>query len=150
MRTYGIRHWIEQGCKQVKDELAWAGFQVRSDTAIRRHQALVNCASCFCSAAWFADQPPQHDGAASRPEHGRAERGAAHRRTAAGAVLALGAAGGLSGLGAACRQAAAVRGPRWPGPDRAPAIRWVPSPGPIARTDTSGDHGRGAAAGGLR
>ena len=36
MRIYGIRHWIEQGCKQVKDELGWAGFQVRSDVAIRR------------------------------------------------------------------------------------------------------------------
>jgi hypothetical protein len=25
---YGIRHWTGQGCKQVKDELGWAGFQV--------------------------------------------------------------------------------------------------------------------------
>ena len=41
-------HWIEQSYKQVKDELGWADFQVRSDTAIRRHQALVNCAFCFC------------------------------------------------------------------------------------------------------
>jgi hypothetical protein len=36
-RIYGIRHWIEQSYKQVKDELGWADFQVRSDTAIRRH-----------------------------------------------------------------------------------------------------------------
>jgi hypothetical protein len=36
VRIYGIRHWIEQGCKRVKDELDWAGFQVRSDVAIRR------------------------------------------------------------------------------------------------------------------
>src|SRR5207248_1699157 len=43
-RLYGIRHWIEQGYKQVKDELGWADFQVRSDLAIRRHQVLVNCA----------------------------------------------------------------------------------------------------------
>ena len=43
MRIYGIRHWIEQSYKQVKDELGWADFQVRSDTAIRRHQVLVNC-----------------------------------------------------------------------------------------------------------
>ena len=43
-RIYGIRHWIEQSYKQVKDQLGWADFQVRSDTAIRRHQALVNCA----------------------------------------------------------------------------------------------------------
>ena len=47
-RIYGIRHWIEQSYKQVKDELGWADFQVRSGTAIRRHQALVSCAFCFC------------------------------------------------------------------------------------------------------
>jgi hypothetical protein len=44
VQIYGIRHWIEQSCKQVKDGLGWADFQVRSDVAIRRHQALVNCA----------------------------------------------------------------------------------------------------------
>jgi hypothetical protein len=57
-RIYGIRHWIEQGYKQVKDELGWADFQVRSDLAIRRHQVLVNCAFSFCWAAWFAHPPP--------------------------------------------------------------------------------------------
>ncbi len=51
VRLYGIRNWIEQGYKQVKDELGWADFQVRSDIAIRRHQALVNCAFSFCWAA---------------------------------------------------------------------------------------------------
>ena len=35
---------IEECYQQVKDELGWADFQVRSGTAIRRHQALVNCA----------------------------------------------------------------------------------------------------------
>ena len=81
-RIYGIRHWIEQSYKQVKDELGWADFQVRSGTVIRRHQALVNCAFSFCWAAWFADHPPRHD-AAPQPEPGRGERGAApprHRR----------------------------------------------------------------------
>jgi hypothetical protein len=53
VRCYGIRHWIEQSYKQVKDELGWADFQVRSDTAIRRHQTLVNCAFSFCWNAWF-------------------------------------------------------------------------------------------------
>ncbi|MFJ9379533.1 hypothetical protein [Streptomyces sp. NPDC101455] len=38
VRIYGLRHWIEQSYKQVKDELGWADFQVRSDTAIRRDQ----------------------------------------------------------------------------------------------------------------
>ena len=93
-RIYGIRHWIEQSYKQVKDQLGWADFQVRSDTAIRRHQALVNCAFCFCWAAWFGENPPQHDIAAPRPEPGRGERGATRRHTAAGAVLAAGAARG--------------------------------------------------------
>ena len=91
VRIYGIRHWIEQSYKQVKDELGWADFQVRSDTAIRRHQVLVNCAFSFCWAAWFADHPPQQD-AAPPPGPGGGERGARARRTAAGAVLAAGAA----------------------------------------------------------
>jgi hypothetical protein len=63
-RIYSIRNWIEQSYKQVKDELGWADFQVRSDIAIRRHQVLVNCAFSFCWDAWFADHPPQHDSAA--------------------------------------------------------------------------------------
>src|SRR5262249_56330238 len=81
-RIYGIRHWIEQGYKQVKDELGWAAFQVRSDIAIRRHQALVNCAFSFCWAAWFADNLPQQQPAPPRPRPSRGERGAARRSTA--------------------------------------------------------------------
>ena len=74
-RIYGIRHWTGQGCKQVKDELGWADFQVRSDIAIRRHQALVNCAFCFCWAAWFADNPPPHDAATAASTWPRREGG---------------------------------------------------------------------------
>lgn len=55
VRLYGIRHWIEQSYKQIKDELGWADFQVRSATAIRRHQTLVNCAFSFCWNTWFDD-----------------------------------------------------------------------------------------------
>ena len=90
VRLYGIRNWIEQSYKQVKDELGWADFQVRSDVAIRRHQVLVNCAFSFCWAAWFADHPPQHDHAVPQPEPGGGERGAARRRTGSAAVLAPG------------------------------------------------------------
>jgi len=36
VRLYGLRQWVEQGYKQVKQELGWADFQVRSDRAIRR------------------------------------------------------------------------------------------------------------------
>jgi len=89
-RIYGIRNWIEQSYKQIKDELGWADFQVRSDTAIRRHQALVNCAFSFCWDTWFADTPAPGDLAPPRPEPGRGERGAARRLTAAAAVLATG------------------------------------------------------------
>jgi hypothetical protein len=93
VRIYGIRHWTEQGYKQVKDQLGWADFQVRSDIAIRRHQVLVTCAFSFCWAAWFGDHPAPRQTAAPRPEPGRGERGAARRR-APGAVLAAGAARG--------------------------------------------------------
>jgi hypothetical protein len=59
VRLYGIRNWIEQSYKQVKDELGWADFQVRSDVAIRRHQTLVNCAFSFCwQATDAADSLP--------------------------------------------------------------------------------------------
>jgi SRSO17 transposase len=92
VRIYGIRNWIEQSYKQVKDELGWADFQVRSDAAIRRHQALVNCAFSFCWDTWFHDQPTPDETAAPRPEPGRGERGAARRHPAAGTALAADAA----------------------------------------------------------
>jgi hypothetical protein len=88
VRIYGIRHWIGQSYKQVKDELGWADFQVRSDIAIRRHQVLVNCAFSFCWDAWFAHPPPP---AATPPAPGAGdgERGPRTRRTGpAGTVLA--------------------------------------------------------------
>ena len=54
VRMYGLRNWIEQGYKQMKDELGWADFMVRSDRAIRRHWTLVCCAFAFCW--WHAAQ----------------------------------------------------------------------------------------------
>ena len=80
MRIYGIRHWIEQSYKQVKDQLGWADFQVRSDTAIRRHQALVDCAFSFCWDAWFGDHPPPHQPGTPRTAPAR-EEGAMRRRS---------------------------------------------------------------------
>lgn len=47
-QLYAWRNWTEQGYKYVKDELGWADFQVRGDTAIRRHWALVCAAFSFC------------------------------------------------------------------------------------------------------
>jgi SRSO17 transposase len=64
VRLYGLRQWVEQGYKQVKQELGWADFQVRSDRAIRRHWALVCCAFAFC---WWAEgQQTRADTAAAR------------------------------------------------------------------------------------
>jgi SRSO17 transposase len=61
VRLYGLRMWVEQGYKQVKRELGWADFQVRSARAIRRHLVLVCCAFSFCWHATRATpdaQPP--------------------------------------------------------------------------------------------
>ncbi len=48
VRLYGLRMWVEQSYKQVKQALGWAQYQVRSDAAIRRHWQLVMCAFSFC------------------------------------------------------------------------------------------------------
>jgi SRSO17 transposase len=47
-QLYAWRNWTEQGYKAVKGELGWADFQVRGDTAIRRHWLLVCAAFSFC------------------------------------------------------------------------------------------------------
>lgn len=52
VRLHGLRPWIEQSYKQIKDELGWSDFQVRSDRAIRRHQTLVNCAFPMPPGPW--------------------------------------------------------------------------------------------------
>ena len=70
VRIYGLRHWVEQSYKQVKDELGWADFQVRSDIAIRRHQVLVNCAFSFCWDTWLTSAPPPGPMPAGPPERG--------------------------------------------------------------------------------
>jgi hypothetical protein len=75
--------------RQVKDELDWADFQVRSDVAIRRHQALVNCAFCFCWAAWFAHPaspaaPSPASGAEDRARGSQSRPAARGRRAGRG------------------------------------------------------------------
>jgi hypothetical protein len=97
LRLYGLRNWVEQGYKQVKSELGWADFQVRSDRAIRRHWTLVACAFSFCWQAWFADHPTQ-PAAPDPPAVPSAARGAEatrHRgRTGRQELLARGPTGG--------------------------------------------------------
>jgi SRSO17 transposase len=51
VRLYGLRMWVEQSYKQLKGELGFSDFQVRSDRAIRRHWQLIFCAFSFC---WWA------------------------------------------------------------------------------------------------
>jgi SRSO17 transposase len=57
VRLYGLRMWVEQSYKQVKGELGFSDFQVRSDHAIRRHWQMVFCAFSFC---WWAYRRPEH------------------------------------------------------------------------------------------
>jgi hypothetical protein len=111
VRLYGLRNWVEQGYKQVKGELGWADFQVRSDRAIRRHWALVCCAFSFCWQAVLAEQPAQP--AAPNPQAAApaAARGATtsghRRRTGRQKLLAGGAAGG-AGLADPLQRAGAL------------------------------------------
>jgi DDE superfamily endonuclease len=51
VRLYGLRQWVEQSYRQIKGELGFSDFQVRSDLAIRRHWEMVFCAFSFC---WWA------------------------------------------------------------------------------------------------
>jgi hypothetical protein len=88
VRIYGIRHWIEQSYKHVKDQLGWADFQVRSDAAICRHQTLVNCAFSFCWDTWFAEPAPPSAPTTADADAG--ERGSRTRRADRAAVLAEG------------------------------------------------------------
>jgi len=94
VRLYGLRNWVEQGYKQVKGELGWADFQVRSDRAIRRHWALVCCAFSFCWQAFLAEQPPAPQSqAAATAARGRRRPGHPGG-TGRAAVVAGGAAPG--------------------------------------------------------
>jgi SRSO17 transposase len=78
-QLYAWRNWTEDGYKRVKRELGWADFQVRGDTAIRRHWALVCVAFSFCW--WQAAREgrltaPRPGGGGSKPARaGRAGPG---------------------------------------------------------------------------
>jgi len=108
VRLYGLRNWVEQAYKQVKHSLGWSQYQVRSDHAMRRHWALVQCAFAFC---WWAEShgptaatpPPEVAPAvADVPPGERGEKGAALGSpvAAALALLARGAAAGAGVVGA--------------------------------------------------
>jgi DDE superfamily endonuclease len=102
VRLYGLRTWVEQGYKQVKGELGWADFQVRSDRAIRRHWTLVCCAFSFCWQALLAEHPtqpaPSDLQAAAAPSAARGAQPTGRPRRTSQALLA---GGGTSGAGLA-------------------------------------------------
>jgi SRSO17 transposase len=98
-RLYAWRNRTEDGYKRVKGELGWADFQVRGDTAIRRHWALVCAAFSFCW--WQAAREGRL--AAPRPVGGGSKHARAGRAGPGGKwppeaipLLAGGAAGGAS------------------------------------------------------
>jgi hypothetical protein len=92
---YGLRNWVEQGYEQVKDELGWADFQVRSDRAIRRHWTLACLAFSFCWHAGHAQTAASPDQVAARGAQQRLDpdrpRPVGGRR---GGVVAAGVAAG--------------------------------------------------------
>jgi len=93
VRMYGLRNWVEQSYKQMKDELGWADFMVRSDRAIRRHWTLVCCAFAFC---WWIDALQAHTGDSQLAGISEAPPGAGkkNRPRQGAAVLAAPAARG--------------------------------------------------------
>ena len=110
VRLYGLRNWVEQGYKQVKGELGWADFQVRSDRAIRRHWALVCCAFSFCWQAVLAQHPtqpaPPDPQAAMTATRGATATG--HRRRTRHRELVAGGVAGGAGLADPLERAAAL------------------------------------------
>src|SRR4030095_15762906 len=100
VRLYSLRNWVEQGYKQVKHELGWADFQVRSDRAIRRHWQLACCAFSFFWRGWFAEHPahPAAEPAAAPTGAARGERTSQPGTPAgAGLVARCATAGGGGG-----------------------------------------------------
>ncbi len=111
VRLYGLRMWVEQSYKQVKQALGWAQYQVRRDQAMRRHWVLVWCAFSFCwwhlghsaldAPARLDDMvaPPSADALPSDPA-GREKKPGGRGQPAAKRVLAGSVAEGAGVVGA--------------------------------------------------
>jgi hypothetical protein len=110
VRLYGLRNWVEQGYKQVKGELGWADFQVRSDRAIRRHWTLVCCAFSFCWPAFLAEQPdqPAPSDPPAAPTVARGAEPTGHRRRTRRRELVAGGIAGGAGLADPLERAATL------------------------------------------
>jgi SRSO17 transposase len=78
IQLYAWRNWTEDAYRRVKGELGWADFQVRGDSAIRRHPALVCAAFSFCwwQAAREGRLAPPHLNS-DRSRHAKAGRAGA-------------------------------------------------------------------------
>jgi SRSO17 transposase len=99
VRLYGLRMWVEQAYKQTKGSLGWSQYQVRSDRAIRRHWALVQCAFAF---GWWAERwPPTAAMAGERPADAGHAPGGRGEKDAGGAVRSRPAVAQLAGRVAA-------------------------------------------------
>jgi hypothetical protein len=108
VRLYGLRQWVEQSYRQIKGELGFSDFQVRSDRAIRRHWELVFCAFSFCwwaykqehEATTFTDPAPEAQPArGNRPEPEEVGEKRRDRRGGDRSVVAGGAATGSRVVG---------------------------------------------------
>jgi hypothetical protein len=110
VRLYGLRNWVEQGYKQVKGELGWADFQVRSDRAIRRHWALVICAFSFCWRAYLAEHPAQPAplGSQAAPSAARGAKATGHLRRSSRHELVAGGVASGAGLAGPVERAATL------------------------------------------
>lgn len=58
----GLSTWIEYGCKQIKDELGWAGFRVTSYPEIEKWWEIVTSAYLMVSFQATVFQAPQGTG----------------------------------------------------------------------------------------
>ena len=74
VRLYGLRGWIEQSYKQLKNELGWADAMVRADLALRRHWLLIFCAFTFCWLHWLRTAPATAAGVPHQPPLQPAEK----------------------------------------------------------------------------
>jgi SRSO17 transposase len=136
VRLYGLRNWVEQQYKHIKQSLGWSQYQVRADRAMRRHWALVQGAFAFC---WWAEthRPlAAPDGVVGDvPAGTRGEKGGAPGSELAPtvALLAGGAAAGAGVVGTGALPVALLDGVERPaataGPARPPRLA---APGPPA------------------
>lgn len=106
VRLYGLRNWVEQSYKQVKQSLGWAQYQVRSDEAIRRHWTLVACAFSFVWWNQTHSQPPPAPETEPEKEAVAEKKGGGHVLGS----LALGAPSGAFVAGTVAPGLAAVAG----------------------------------------